>query len=199
MAISTQTPPANPANPANPGAPHSDRPLSLNQIVADLIADKLISKETGEQLLINRRSFQSAQHPLILIGNQKWKVLRDPKKTLHLENLTQWLADKVHLDYFHIDPFKVDFAAVTKVMSNAYAERFKILPVAVNSSEVTFATAEPFVREWEPQLRQVLRLDIKRVIANPILQIDSGPCLFPNRQKTRPDPVLVLVRALGSA
>ena len=168
MAISTQTPPANPANPANPGAPYSDRPLSLNQIVADLIADKLISKETGEQLLINRRSFQSSQHPLILIGNQKWKDLRDPKKTLHLENLTQWLAEKCHLDYFHIDPFKVDFAAVTKVMSNAYAERFKILPVAVNSSEVTIATAEPFVREWEPQLRQVLRLDIKRVIANPV-------------------------------
>ena len=168
MATSTQTPPENPANPANPGAPQSDRPLTLNQVIADLIADKLISKETGEQLLINRRSFQSAQHPLILIGNQKWKDLRDPKKTLHLENLTQWLADKVHLDYFHIDPFKVDFAAVTKVMSNAYAERFKILPVAVNSSEVTIATAEPFVREWEPQLRQVLRLDIKRVIANPV-------------------------------
>ena len=162
MALSTQ--PAQPNSNATP----SDRPLSLNQIVADLIADKLISKETGEQLLINRRSFQSSQHPLILIGNQKWKDLRDPKKTLHLENLTQWLAEKCHLDYFHIDPFKVDFAAVTKVMSNAYAERFKILPVAVNSSEVTIATAEPFVREWEPQLRQVLRLDIKRVIANPV-------------------------------
>lgn len=129
MALSTQ--PAQPNSNATP----SDRPLTLNQVIADLIADKLISKETGEQLLINRRSFQSSQHPLILIGNQKWKDLRDPKKTLHLENLTQWLADKVHLDYFHIDPFKVDFAAVTKVMSNAYAERFKILPVAVNSGQ----------------------------------------------------------------
>ena len=162
MALSTQ--PAQPNSNATP----SDRPLTLNQVIADLIADKLISKETGEQLLINRRSFQSSQHPLILIGNQKWKDLRDPKKTLHLENLTQWLAEKCHLDYFHIDPFKVDFAAVTKVMSNAYAERYKILPVAVSSNEVTIATAEPFVREWEPQLRQILRLEIKRVIANPV-------------------------------
>ena len=165
MATSIQTPSANPAKPA---APQSERPLALNQIIADLIADKLITKETGEQLLINRRSFQSSQHPLILVANQKWKDLRDPRKTLHLENLTQWLAEKVHLDYFHIDPFKVDFAAVTKVMSNAYAERYKILPVAVSSSEVTIATSEPFVREWEPQLQQVLRLDIKRVIANPV-------------------------------
>ena len=161
MALSTQPT-------QQPNATPSDRPLTLQQVVADLIADKLIAKETGEQLLINRRSFQSSQHPLILIANQKWKDLRDPRKTLHLENLTQWLAEKCHLEYFHIDPFKVDFAAVTKVMSNAYAERFKILPVAVNSSEVTVATAEPYVREWEQQLRQVLRLDIKRVIANPV-------------------------------
>ncbi len=140
----------------------------LEQVVADLIADKLVGKEAGEQLLVNRRSFHSTQHPLILIANQKWKDLRDPRKTLHLEVLTQWLAEKSHLDYFHIDPFKVDFAAVTKVMSNAYADRFKILPVAVSGSEVTVATAEPYVREWEAQLRQVLRLEIKRVIANPV-------------------------------
>jgi general secretion pathway protein E len=153
---------------ANPSISPSDRPLTLNQVVADLIADKLVSKEAGEQLLINRRSFQSTQHPLILVANQKWKDPRDPKKTLHLETLTQWLAEKSHLDYFHIDPFKVDFAAVTKVMSNAYAERFNILPVAVNSTEVTVATSEPHVREWEAQLRQILRLEIKRVIANPV-------------------------------
>ena len=152
----------------NQNAPQSDRPLTLEQVVADLIADKLVGKEAGEQLLVNRRSFHSTQHPLILIANQKWKDLRDPRKTLHLEVLTQWLAEKSHLDYFHIDPFKVDFAAVTKVMSNAYADRFKILPVAVSGSEVTVATAEPYVREWEAQLRQVLRLEIKRVIANPV-------------------------------
>jgi general secretion pathway protein E len=153
---------------ATPIAAASDRPLVLNQVVAELITDKLVSKEVGEQFLANRRAFQSTQHPLILIANQKWKDPRDAKKTLHIEALTQWLAQKSHLDYMHIDPFKVDFAAVTKVMSNAYAERFNILPVAVNSSEVTIATAEPHVREWEPQLRQVLRLEIKRVIANPL-------------------------------
>jgi general secretion pathway protein E len=52
-------------------------------------------------------------------------------------------------------------------MSNAYATRFKILPISVSAREVTIATCEPFVREWEPQLQQMLRKDIKRVIANP--------------------------------
>ncbi len=154
------------ATPSTPG--QGDRPLTLNQLVADLVADKLATKEAAEQLLVNRRSIQSSQHPLIIIANQKWKDPRDPRKLLHLETLTQWLAEKSDLDYFHIDPFKVDFAAVTKVMSNAYAERYKILPVAVNSTEVTIATAEPFVREWEAQLKHVLRLDIKRVITNPV-------------------------------
>ncbi|MBM3344382.1 MAG: type II/IV secretion system protein [Betaproteobacteria bacterium] len=153
---------------ANVAAPAADRPLRLEQVVADLIADSLLTKETGDTFLNNRRAFQSSQHPLILIANQKWKDLREPRKTLHLESLTQWLAQKSSLDYFHIDPFKVDFAAVTKVMSNAYAERYKILPVAVKPGEVTIATAEPYVREWEAQLRQVLRQDIKRVIANPV-------------------------------
>ena len=91
-----------------------------------------------------------------------------PRKLLHLETLTEWLAEKVGLPYLHIDPFKIDFAAVTKVMSNAYAQRYKILPVGVTSKEATIAVCEPHVREWEEQLKQVLRLDIKRVIANPL-------------------------------
>ena len=153
--------------------PHQgDRPLTLTQLVTDLVTDKLVSKEAADQLLVNRRTIQSSQHPLVIIANQKWKDPRDPKKLLHIETLTEWLAAKSGMDYFHIDPFKVDFAAVTKVMSNAYADRYKVLPVAVNANEVTIATAEPYVREWEAQLKQVLRQDIKRVIANP-LEIQS--------------------------
>src|SRR3970282_1315565 len=53
-------------------------------------------------------------------------------------------------------------------MSSAYAERYRILPVAITTREVTVATCEPYVREWEEQIRQVLRLEIKRVIANPL-------------------------------
>ena len=42
---------------------------------------------------------------------------------------------KSGLPYFHVDPFKIDFAAVTEIMSSAYAERFKILPVDVNHAQ----------------------------------------------------------------
>ncbi|MBX9810040.1 MAG: Flp pilus assembly complex ATPase component TadA, partial [Burkholderiales bacterium] len=146
----------------------SDRRLDLPQVLGDLVADKLVSQEAADQLLKDRRISRADVHPLVVIADQKWKDPRQPKKLLHLEALTQWLAEKVGLPYLHIDPFKIDFAAVTKVMSNAYAESYRILPVSVTTREATIATCEPHVREWEDQLRQVLRLEIRRVIANPL-------------------------------
>lgn len=154
---------------APPSAPaQGDRPLTLAQVVADLIADNLVPREEAEKLVANRRFSKSDAHPLMVIADQKWKDPRNPRKLLSLEVLMQWLADKSALPYLHIDPFKIDFTAVTKVMSNAYAARYKILPIAVNTREATIATADPGIRSWEASLKQVLRLDIKRVIANPV-------------------------------
>ncbi len=145
-----------------------NRPLTLHAVLADLAADGLVSKEAAELLAKNRRNARSDIHPLIVIADQKWKDPRNARKLLHLEALTQWLAEREGLPYLHIDPFKIDFAAVTKVMSNAYAQRYKILPVGINAKEATIAVSEPHVREWEDELRHVLRVDIKRVIANPL-------------------------------
>ncbi|MCC7456771.1 MAG: type II/IV secretion system protein [Nitrospira sp.] len=146
----------------------TERRLTLDMVVQDLVADGLVAQEVGEKLLRDRRLARGDVHPLTVVSEQKWRDPRNPKKTLHLETLTQWLADKSNLPYIHIDPFKIEFATVTKVMSNAYASRFKILPIEVSSQEVTIATCEPYVREWEPQLEQILRKSIKRVIANPL-------------------------------
>ena len=153
---------------AIPAQTPGDHPLTLAQIVSDLIADKLVPKDDAEKLVANRRYSRTDVHPLVIIADQKWKDPNNPRKILGLETLTQWLAEKSSLPYLHIDPFKIDFTAVTKVMSNAYAARYKILPVSVTTREATIATAEPFVRGWEDSLKQVLRLDIKRVIANPV-------------------------------
>ena len=149
-------------------SPSPERPLTLESIVRDLIADALVPAEVGEKLLRDRRLARTDTHPLVVVAEQKWRDPANPKKTLHIEGLTQWLAARAQLPYLHIDPFKIDFATVTKVMSNAYASRFKILPVEVTPSEVVIATCEPHVREWEPQLKQILRKDIRRVVANPL-------------------------------
>ena len=87
------------------------------------------------------------------------------------------------MEYLHIDPLKIDFAAVTEVMSSAYATRFRILPVALNTKEAVVATAEPRVREWEPELSRIIKRDIKRVIANP-LDIERYQVEFYNLAKS---------------
>jgi general secretion pathway protein E len=154
---------------ANAAAPvQTNRRLDLDTVLRDLVADALVTKEAADELAKNRRFARTDAHPLVVVADQKWKDPRNPRKVLHLEALTEWLAGKVGLPYLNIDPFKIDFAAVTKTMSSAYAERFHILPVAVTTREVTIATCEPFVRDWEEQIKHVLRLEIKRVIANPV-------------------------------
>jgi len=146
----------------------TERRLTLDMVVQDLVADGLVALEVGEKLSRDRRLARGDVHPLVVVAEQKWRDPRNPKKTLHVETLTQWLADKANLPYIHIDPFKIEFATVTKVMSSAYATRFKILPIDVSTQEVTIATCEPYVREWEPQLEQMLRKSIRRVVANPL-------------------------------
>ncbi|HEX9672922.1 MAG TPA: GspE/PulE family protein [Burkholderiales bacterium] len=162
------TPTPTPTPTIKAARPTADRRLELTQVLADLVADGLVPKDASDQLVANRRFARGDTHPLVVIADQKWKDPRSPRKLLHLETLTQWLAEKVELPYLHIDPFKIDFAAVTKTMSSAYAERYRILPVAISTREVTIAVCEPHLREWEEQIRQVLRLEVKRVIANPL-------------------------------
>ena len=58
------------------------------------------------------------------------KSAKPPHKPLVLEGLVEWLAGKLGVPYFHVDPLKIDLTAVTATMSNAYAERYRILPVS---------------------------------------------------------------------
>ncbi|MBC8007410.1 MAG: type II/IV secretion system protein [Prolixibacteraceae bacterium] len=163
-----QTPPNSPSVAPGKTQKQPDRKLTLDQLLADLVADTLIPQDTAEKLVALRRNLRGSDiHPLMILADQKWKDPRNPKKVLTLEVLTEWMAGKAGLAYLHIDPFKIDFAAVTKIVSNAYAERFKILPVSVNATEVVIATCEPYVREWEAELARIMRLEIRRVIANP--------------------------------
>ncbi|MEI7967903.1 MAG: GspE/PulE family protein [Betaproteobacteria bacterium] len=147
--------------------PGPERKLDLGEVLDDLVREGLATPEAVKDLLSRQTRMRAAVHPLAIIADEKWPDPRSPRKVLHIEALTEWLAGRVGLAYMHIDPFKIDFAAVTKVMSNAYATRFRILPVEVTARECVIAVTEPFIRDWEKELSRVLRLDIRRVLANP--------------------------------
>ena len=154
--------------------------LTLGEILDGLIEDKLISAEAAEQLKKERRYYRGTMHPLAIVADQKWKK---GNALLTLDALTEWLAKRVGLEYLHIDPLKIDFAAVTEVMSSAYATRFRVLPVGVSAKEAIVATAEPHVREWEAELSRISKREIRRVIANP-LDIERYQVEFYNLAKS---------------
>jgi general secretion pathway protein E len=154
--------------------------LELAQVLDWLVEDKLADPGTAAQLKKERRYYRGTMHPLAVVAEQKWK---HGARALTLEALTEWLAKRVGLEYLHIDPLKIDFAGVTEVMSSAYAKSFRILPVAIGPKEAVIATAEPGVRDWEPELARMIRREIRRVIANP-LDIERYQVEFYNLAKS---------------
>jgi general secretion pathway protein E len=146
------------------------RRLELDETLAALHADGVLSEDDVKRVRLDVRTVRGRAelHPLVLVANLKLGDGRNPDKPLSLEVLTQWLAGRAGLPYLKIDPMKIDVAAVTQVVSHAYAHRYRILPVAVTDMQVVFATSEPFDTRWTADLGHILRRDIQRVVANPI-------------------------------
>jgi general secretion pathway protein E len=143
------------------------RRLTLPEMIDALMAERLVARDVAETFKRERRYFRGDIHPLIVIAEQRWKTPEPPHRVLDLDFLAQWLAKWAGMQYFHIDPLKINSSAITEVMSNAYATRFRILPVAVTASEVVIATAEPFQKDWIAELEPILKKSIRLVIANP--------------------------------
>ena len=143
----------------------ADRRLRLDDILKLMVADGLIAQSDAEQIARSRTL--RFEHPLELIAEQKLKSRKPPGKPLQLDGLVEWLAGRLGVPCQHIDPLKIDLGAVTATMSNAYAERYRILPIAVDRRTLTVATGEPFVRAWADELERILKLEIRLVLANP--------------------------------
>jgi general secretion pathway protein E len=107
------------------------------------------------------------RHPLVRIADLGLRSAAPVPEPLTLDTLTRVVAEACGLPYLRIDPLKINVEAVTALVSQAYATRFRFLPVHVDERAVTIATAEPFANEWEPEIRRILKRDVTRVLANP--------------------------------
>lgn len=141
--------------------------LTVAEILESLVLEGHVSRADADTLITESRLRRMTSHPLIIVADQKWKSLLPPHPAMTLDMLGGWLAAKAGLEYYHIDPLKVDFTSVTEVMSSAYATRFGILPVLVTSNEVVIATVEPYLRDWEREIKNIVKKRIRRVVANP--------------------------------
>ena len=141
--------------------------LTLAEVLGMMVADGMVDQVQADALIAARRGQRHDSHPLSLVAEQHWRSLTPPNRLLQIDGLTEWMAQRTGLGYFHIDPLKIDFTTVTDIMSSDYAARFGILPVQVTATEVVIATSEPFLREWEKVLKPILRKEIRRVVATP--------------------------------
>ncbi|MES2185446.1 MAG: ATPase, T2SS/T4P/T4SS family [Pseudomonadota bacterium] len=140
--------------------------LHWRLIVDWLRQDGVISEEEALRTIARCSRAESAQPPLVRLASVAMLRQADGKP-LDAEMLTEYLAAKAGMPYLRIDPLRVDVGKVADTMSAAYAERHKVLPVQVTATEVTVATAEPFVNDWMGEVERQAKRKVKRVVANP--------------------------------
>jgi len=147
--------------------PSQSVPLTLIQIAKKLQQDNYISEKDVETLLKTPRGKkQLSQHPIETIADAQ--ITQIDGKVLTLDRLIQHLSDWSQQEIYPIDPLKIDTPKIAEVMSFAFAKRHHILAVEITNDAVVIASAQPFVNQWEADLKHVLKKDIKRVICNPI-------------------------------
>ena len=151
---------------AAPASTSHQGPLDWRSLLQWLQDDGVISDDEGHRTRERCSRAESAQHPLVRLASVSMRRASDGR-ALDIEALTQWLARRLGLDYLRIDPLKVDVGRIAEAMGASYAERHKILPVAVTSSEVTVATAEPFVLDWVAEVERQTRRSVRRVLSSP--------------------------------
>ncbi|MET3105196.1 general secretion pathway protein E [Oxalobacteraceae bacterium GrIS 2.11] len=146
--------------------------LDLQHILNWLIHDGILTKETARiQYPLAQSILKNApmsMHPLTALAQCKLTALTSPGTHLNLDWLSEWLAKRLKLPFYRIDPLKVDFTKVADVMSASYAARFNILPVEISPTSVTIATCEPGNIEWHEEIAKVTHRELKLVVANPL-------------------------------
>ena len=158
-------PPAAPA--LRPLSPISYRgPLDWQRLIAWLQADGTISAEEAARASARCTQGESAQHPLLRLASLGVRRAADAK-ILDAEALLAWLAPRAGLAYLRIDPLKVDVSKVAEAFTAAYAQRHKVLPVAITATEIVVATCEPFATDWLPEVERQSRRRVRLVLSNP--------------------------------
>lgn len=144
-----------------------DHRLTVAELLKMMVEDGLVDAVEADNVVRDSRLRKAGSHPVVVVADQKWRSLKAPNPVLTIDEIGEWLAHRIGVAYHHIDPLKVDFTAVTDVMSSAYASRFGILAVGVTSNEIVVATTEPFLRDWESEIERINGKRIRRVLADP--------------------------------
>ncbi|WP_091471925.1 GspE/PulE family protein [Methylophilus rhizosphaerae] len=148
--------------------PKTIHTLRLSDLLRLLLTHGRVDKSLAEKLHQDRKRDTSRIHPIVIVAEQKWPDLQAPTQLLTVESLSRFVAEQADVPYYQIDPLKLDFSTAAQIMSQAYAERLRIMPITVKDGVATIATADPFHQEWLPDLERMLKLRIQVVMVNPL-------------------------------
>ena len=141
--------------------------LHLGWLLKELVRDGLLTQTDANSIAAQQRGAQQAKlHPLDTIATGQC-CHAETSEVLSIERLCQWLPSRAELEFVVLDPLKINVPAVTAEMSFAYAQRYGILCIKVNATELVVATAEPFDRSWIESLEQTSKKIVRPVIARP--------------------------------
>ena len=146
------------------GEHRTEHRLSLSTLARELYDDGRLG---AEDLARVSKSSIVKVHPLVFLAEQKLSDAAVPGRILTMDSLLDWLGKRVDQAVYEIDPLKINVSDVSEVMSQAFAERHRILAVEVRDEEVVIASGEPYIHAWEGNLEHVLRKQIRRVLADP--------------------------------
>ena len=142
--------------------------LTLTDLLRLLVSHGRVDKTLAEKLHHDRKRDLSNLHPIVIVAEQKWADARTHGQKLDIDNLSRFVAEQANVPLYVVDPLKLDFSAAAQIVSQAYAERLKIMPIMVKDGVATIATADPFQTDWVEDLQRVLKLQIQVVMVNPL-------------------------------
>ena len=154
--------------PANP-AKLDGLLIDVRWLMRELLEEGRVSQEDFNVISTTPREKKELNwHPIQVLAKYRLTDQTNTHQLLDVDFLTHWLGEKAGIPVCHIDPLKVHVDQVTNVMSYAFAERHGIVAVEVLRDKVVVACDQPFVRDWQAHLKQVLRdRELEVVLANP--------------------------------
>ena len=142
--------------------------LTHKSILKAMFKDDMITVAEAKRIDVNLMDPGAKEaHPVVGIS----RSLPTHQKTgnkISLDALCQWFAEQLDVNYFNIDPLKIDIASVTQVVAPQYARQHGFLAVAADKDMVTLAAKNPLDLSWKEGLEKLLRKQIRIVFANPI-------------------------------
>ena len=142
--------------------------FTIKPILKDMVTAELISSEEASRIYSNFKDDKRQNvNPLVAISNTIPSSKKDTNKKLSLNELCEWVATESGIDYYHIDPLKIDVGPLMDIVSYKYAEQNGILPIKASANNVVFATAKPHTMKWQHELEQLLNREVSFVFANP--------------------------------